>query len=417
MPVLGLISEYNPFHNGHLYHFNTSRDITQAEYSICILSGNFVQRGEPAIVDKWSRTMMALKAGIDLIIELPIIYCAQSAEIFAFGAISLLNKLGIVDSICFGSECGDINILKEIAYIIAYEPDEYKAFIKEGTQKGLSFAAAREKAVIRYIDKCMHKNIDTKQLKQILQSSNNILALEYIKWLLRLNSKIVPLTIKRIHSGYNDKSLDKPIASATAIRSAIEKDDYEILNKHMPDYAVNILREQFNLGRGPVSLDDFTNTVLCNLRRMKASELSALADVSEGLEYRIKKASISSFDIEGLIQSIKSKRYAQTRIQRIIINSLLLITKNDLDLFKTIGPQYVRVLGFSEKGRKLISAIKKSCDIPLITNVSGYKKYGNEYLNKMIEMDILSTDVYVTAYKKPELKYGGQDFYIGPVTI
>lgn len=424
LPILGLISEYNPFHNGHLYHFNTSSDLTQAEYSICVLSGNFMQRGEPAVIDKWSRTLMALKAGIDLVIELPVIYCAQSAEIFAYGSISILNSLGIVDSICFGSESGDIDSLKHIASILNAEPPKYREYLKEEISKGISFASARARAVRRYAEyegmalgKCTNDISGCNCLETVLKSPNNILGLEYIKWIMRLKSTIVPYTIKRVQSGYNDESLNKGFASAWALRKAIKDKDYKSIDKHMPHFAADILKSCLSGGRGPVFLEDFTNAMLCNLRRMSTYEISSLPDVSEGLENRIKKAAIDCFDIEQLITNIKSKRYAESRIRRILINSLLGIRKSDIELYKTIGPQYIRVLGFSDKGRNLLSEIKKKCSLPIITNVADYKKYNNKYLSKMIEMDILSTDIYVTAYSKPELKKGGYDFYTKPVMI
>jgi len=415
LSVLGLVSEYNPFHNGHLYHFNTSLDITQAEYSICVISGNFVQRGEPAVVDKWSRTRMALHAGIDLVIELPVVYCVQSAEYFAYGAVSLLNKLGLVDNICFGSETGDIDLLKKIGFIISSEPQSYREYIKQEVKKGTSFVSSRAKAILKYLGENDTLQINTEDLNVLLQSSNNILALEYIKWLFRLNSSITPVTIKRQHSSYNDLSLDSEIASATALRSAIKAKDLENLKRHVPQYTFDILTSEFNSGRGPVFLEDFRQSILCSLRCMDVNNIAEISDVNEGLENRIKKSALASGGVEYLISSIKSKRYTETRIKRILIHSLLNMYKKDLAAFKAPGgPQYIRVLGFSEKGKWLLSKIKKQCPLPILTNGSDYRKYSNPNLRRMIELDFLATDIYVTSYKKEEFRIGGYDFYKKP---
>jgi predicted nucleotidyltransferase len=420
LSVIGLVVEYNPFHNGHLYHFNTTLDITQAEYSVCVISGNFVQRGEPAIVNKWSRAHMALNAGIDLIIELPVIFCVQSAEIFAYGAVSLLDKLGIVDAICFGSEIGDINVLKKLAAIISKEPEEYKNYIRAEINKGSSFAVSRSKALVNYFNmNNINTGVDINNLELLMQSSNNILALEYIKWLIRLKSTITPITIKRIHSNYNDETLENPIASATAIRKAIAGGDLiNSISQHVPNYVLDIMVKDFMDGKGPVFIEDFFQPILCLMRRMSEHELSDIMDVNEGLENRIKKAAIKSSNLNELIDNIKSKRYAETRIRRILIHALLGLKKNDLTLFKnTGGPQYVRVLGFSEKGKNLLSKMKSTCPIPVITNTSDYKKYDNKYISRMIEFDIASTDIYTTSYKNSSMRIGGYDFYNKPEMI
>lgn len=418
MSILGLIVEYNPFHKGHLYHFNTSLAITQAEYSICAISGNFVQRGEPAIVDKWSRTQMALRAGADLVIEIPVIYCVQSAEFFAYGAVSLLNSLGLVDTICFGSETGNIELLKKIAFIISSEPESYKAYLKEEMKKGESFAASRAEALCRYLREDFKESENIDEIKELLQSSNNILGLEYIKWLLRLQSKINPVTIRRMHSNYNDESLGSPMASATAVRKAINSKGMEGLDNSLPEYSFEILKNQFNKGKGPVFMEDFCGAVLCTLRRMPPEEISEIMDVNEGLEYRIKKAALISGSVSSLVENIKTKRYTETRINRILLHSLLGMKKSDLvDLKNAGGPQYIRVLGFSKKGRDILSMLKKTCSLPVITNTADYKKYDSPHLRRMIEQDILSTDIYVSGYKDAGLRQGGLDYYKMPETL
>ncbi|HBM79783.1 MAG TPA: nucleotidyltransferase [Clostridiaceae bacterium] len=412
MSYLGIIAEYNPLHNGHLYHFNTSLDITQAKYSICIMSGNFVQRGEPAVIDKWSRTLAALKAGFDLVLELPVIYCTQSAEIFAYGAVSILNSLNIVDYLSFGSECEDIDILKKIAYVFANEPEEYRDILRQEMDAGNSFASSRANAFMKYI-KGDFSYGDADNIKSILQSSNNILALEYLKWLIRLKSPIIPVSVKRIGPDYNDQNIqDGNFASALFLRETAKNHDWEILSHYMPPFSMDILRQCINSGKAPVTVDNFTSAILCKLRQMPLHEISSIIDVSEGLEYRIKKAASQSGSISELIHNIKSKRYTETRIKRILLHSLLGMTKSSLT-----PPEYIRVLGFSEKGRQVIHKIKESCVLPVITNMSDYKEYKDERFKKMVAMDILATDIYVTAYSKEQDRTGGCDFLKGPVMV
>lgn len=418
MSILGLIVEYNPFHNGHLYHFNTSLHITQAEYSVCVISGNFVQRGEPAIVDKWSRTQMALRAGIDLVIEIPVIYCSQSAEYFAYGSVSLLNELGIVDNICFGSESGNINLLKNIASIISSEPQYYRDYMKQEIAKGTSFASSRAAAVVEYLRKNNSESADIIELQQILQSSNNILALEYLKWIIRLKSNINPITIQRKGSSYNDESLTSQMASATAIRKAIESNDFDSIHNHVPEFTFEILKKQFESGMGPVFPENFFQPIICMLRSMSSDSISKIMDVSEGLEHRIKRAAVSSSCVAELVENIRSKRYTETRIKRILTNTLLGISKETVLSFKEAGGlQYIRVLGFSEKGRKLLSMIKNKCPLPVITNIGDYKKYNNHYLEKMLEFDMISSDIYTSSYTNIKKRSGGYDFYKKPETL
>ena len=197
MKITGIITEYNPFHNGHLYHLNTAKKVTNCHGIVCIMSGNFVQRGEPAIIDKWKRTEMALLNGVDLVIELPTFYAVSSAEFFAKGAVDILNNIGVVDNIFFGSECGDINLLYKIAEVLTKEPKEFKLKIKENLKSGVTYAKAREKTLIDILD--------NEDLNEILSNSNNILGIEYIKAIIKSNSSITPLTMKREGSKYNDK--------------------------------------------------------------------------------------------------------------------------------------------------------------------------------------------------------------------
>ena len=225
--VLGIISEYNPFHNGHLYHLENSKKITGCDYSIAIMSGNFTQRGSTSVVNKWEKTKMALSNGIDLVIELPVLYSISSSENFADGAIKILNSLGIVDCVSFGSETADINVLNTIADVLYSEPNEYKNILSHELKKGLSFPKARENALLMYIN-------DIRNYSGVLSSPNNILAIEYLKALKKYKSTIKPFCIKRFESDYNSNNFSNNIASATAIRNLIKSRSFYIIKDLVP---------------------------------------------------------------------------------------------------------------------------------------------------------------------------------------
>ncbi|ADD02552.1 protein of unknown function DUF795 [Thermoanaerobacter italicus Ab9] len=394
MKILGIIVEYNPFHNGHLYHLQTSKELTKCDYTVAVMSGNFVQRGEPAIVDKWKRTMMALKAGVDLVIELPVVYATSTAENFAYGAVKLLDSLKIIDCISFGSEKGELSELIKIAEILLEEPIHYRKALKEYLKTGITFAKARELA----LKKVTNKN----EIEKILQTSNNILAIEYLKALKKIDSSITPFTIKRRGSLYTSLELKGEFASASSIRKHIFEKGLEDLEKYIPNFSKEILQSSFEKKQGPVSLEDFSNILIYLLRNH--IPLNHIFDVSEGLENKIYKASYKTNNIEELIKLIKSKRYTESRIKHILTHLLLKIDKQIFEEFD--GPNYIRVLGFNEKGKKVLKEIKKKSSLPIITKVSQYKsKLSN---TKMFEKDLFATDTYTLAYKNSSI--AGLDF-------
>ncbi|TYQ12933.1 UNVERIFIED_CONTAM: putative nucleotidyltransferase [Acetivibrio alkalicellulosi] len=412
MKVLGLIVEYNPFHNGHLYHIEQSKKISGAEYVICVMSGNFIQRGEPAIINKWARAKSALYSGVDLVIELPVPYAISSAESFAYGAVKILNDIGIVDFLCFGSENGSVKDLNLIASILFNEPDSYKSLLKNELKKGISFPASREQALIKYLSS---NNTDCLNLIEILSNSNNILGIEYLKALKRLNSSISPLTIKRVNNSYNTEHLTGSISSATAIRKNIynSSDNFSEndLSSVLPEISKSIIHQEFLSGRGPVVASDFYNIITSFIRRITPQQIKDIAHVKEGLENRIKNAAAKSGTYNELLQNICTKRYTVTRIQRILMNILVGITSNDLNMFNIYnGPQYARILGFNQRGKYLLSLAKKNTSIPLILKTSDFISSCNPLLKRMLELECISTDMYVLGYKNPNYKKSGQEF-------
>ena len=395
--VLGIIAEYNPFHNGHLYHLESSKKLTGCDFSIAVIGGNFTQRGSTSIINKWEKTKMALLSGIDLVIELPVIYSISSAENFADGAIKILNSLGIVDYISFGSETADINILKNIANVLYFEPNEYKNILSHELKKGLSFPKAREKALMMYLNNvCKFANV--------LSSPNNILGIEYLKALKKYNSKINPICVKRVESEYNSTDFSDDIASATAIRSLIKNKSFEIIKTLLPSNTYSILLDNIRNGHIVEDLNIFEKEIIYVLRKMSIEEISNLPDVSEGLEFAIKDAANSCNSIIELLSIIKSKRYTSTRIQRILLYALLGITKKDMEISKSTLP-YVRILGFNENGAKLVSEISKNN--PKLNIITSVKKFvdsnKNKNLKQMLDKDIFATNVYTIGYEYDSL--------------
>lgn len=395
MKSVGIICEYNPFHNGHLYHLNESKRLTNSDYTIAIMTGNFTQRGDVSIIDKWSKTKMALENGIDLVIELPTVYAISSAENFATGAIKILNSLNIVDYISFGSECENIDVLKDISNVLCNEPKEYKTLLSLELSKGISFPKARERALMLYLN-------NVRRFANVISAPNNILGIEYLKALEKQKSKIKPICIKRRDSMHNDNliSLSSQFASGSAIRKQCSFNDISLLNNVMPTSSFNILNENIKKGTFVNNLSSFDKEIIYTLRKMSIEEIANLPDVSEGLEYSIKSAADSCNSVIELLSIVDSKRYTKTRLQRILLYAIIGITKKDIQLSQNINP-YIRILGFNNKGRDIISEVSdRSPKIELVTSV---KKFINDSNNKnlkhLINKDIWSTNIYTLGYE------------------
>ena len=399
--VLGIIAEYNPFHNGHMYHLQKAKEQSGAQYCICVMSGNFVQRGNTSIVNKWKKAEMALLNGVDLVIELPTIYSVASAEGFSLGAIKLLNNLKIVDAISFGTETSDFAALNNISSIVNEEPMKYKSILNSELKKGLSFPKARENALMLYLN-------DNKRYDNILNTPNNILAIEYLKALKKIKSTIQPIPIKREKVYYNDNVIVDEFASATAIRKLLKNEEFSEIRKVVPKSTYQILKKETELGNVVLDLSRYEKEIIYNLRRMTVSEIAELPDVNEGLEHSLKNAANYSNDITNLINIVKTKRYTVTRIQRILICALLGITKRDVGMAKKAEP-YIRVLGFNEKGKELISRInKQNPKATVITSVKKFQDKNNNNKNSkiykgLLDIDIFSTNVYTMACKSESL--------------
>ena len=393
--VLGIVCEYNPFHNGHLYHIIQSKKLTGADYTIAIMTGNFAQRGDVSLVDKWSKTEMALLAGVDLVIELPVIYSVSSAENFAEGAVKILNSLKIVNNISFGSETRDINLLDRIAEVLHNEPKEFQTILSHELSKGISYPKARENALMMYLN-------DVRRFANVLSSPNNILGVEYLKALRKTKSNILPVCIPRVGAGHNDTTYSKNIASATTVRNLVNTNKYDSLEfkRLVPLTTGSILSENIKKGHIISGLHVFEKEIIYTLRRMSILEIANLPDVSEGLEYKIKQAANSCNSLIEFYNIVSSKRYAQTRISRILVYALLGITRKDMQLSKSISP-YVRVLGFNKNGKRLLSMISEANPkLPLITSVKKFEESNkNKNLQAMLAKDIWATNIYTLGYE------------------
>lgn len=410
--VLGIVAEYNPFHNGHLYHLEKSKQDTGCEYVVAVMGGNFTQRGSCSLIDKWSKAKMALLNGVDLVIELPVLYSVSSAENFAEGSMKILDSLKIVDKVSFGAECSDVSILNEIADVLYREPKEYQNFLAHELAKGLSFPKARENALLLFLN----GSGKTEKYSGVLSSPNNILGIEYIKALKKLSSSIEPHVVERFSADYHSTAFSGNIASGTAIRNIFKSGNFKVLPQVIPESSVSVLMDCIKAGHVVSDISSFEKEIFYQLRKMSVEEIADLPDVSEGLEFSIKKAANSCNSVVEFLDIVKSKRYTSTRIQRILLYSLLGITKRDMDVSKKVVP-YVRVLGFNENGKALLSKIARAN--PKLQVVTSVKRFEdgcrNRNLRLMLSKDLWASDVFSLGYEFDS--WGNLDYRCGVVKV
>lgn len=403
MRILGIIAEYNPFHNGHLYHLKRSSERIGADFCVCVMSGNFMQRGEFSDWNKWERAKMAVDNGVDLVLELPFVFACNNAEEFAYGAVRLLDGLGCVTDFSFGSESGDLDDLKKIADFLLKEPVEYRQEINALLKTGLSFPAARSKA----LRAC---GIDLEDA--LLQNSNNILAVEYLKQWMMIGQAMQPWTIKRKDNGYNSLNLDGNFASATAIRKKW-KQTYQTdgIADFLPNETLNVIR--FGSSHTEHKKKQLDKMLLYKLHTMSKSELSEIYSITEGLENRMKQAVLLSKNMDELIARVKSKRYTETRIKRILLHVLLNFKRSDYERIKREQMMYGRVLGFNKKGVELLHILKKTncADFPIFANLKK-QEVRTYHSNLLLQYDILASDLYNLLFY--DTIYSKSDFVMAP---
>lgn len=399
MLLSGIICEYNPFHSGHKAHIDMTRELLGGDAAIvCVMSGNFVQRGEPAILTKHARTEAALNCGADLVLENPVIWSTASAERFALAGVSILAALGLDMTISFGSECGDAETLKKAAD--ALSSDRAQDIIKAGLEDGLSYAAARQRAA----DALLGGDAD------IIKKPNNILGVEYLKAIKALGAEhISPLTFKRISTEHDGEEKDG-LAPASLLREMLNTG--EDAAEYMPPESAAILNREIAAGRAPVTLKSAESAILYRLRTMAEEDYAALPDASEGFYLRLMRVARTASSYAEILENTKTKRYAMSRIRRMVLASLLGITaemQNEL-------PPYIRVLGANDRGRKILRQAKKSAALPIITKPAAARNL-NENARRAFETEALATDIYNLMLPDPAQRLGGTEWTRGPVIL
>lgn len=385
MKACGIVAEYNPLHTGHVYQMNKARQISQADCIIVVMSGNFVQRGEPAVIDKYARTRAALKAGADIVIELPVYYALSSAENFAKGAVLTLNEMKAA-SICFGAETDNADCLAKISHAIISESPEYKAILNKALAEGLSYPAARQTALLEYLPEC----------KDIISGSNNILAIEYIKSILGNNLNMTYYPVLREGAGYNDDTDNAEFASAFGIRKMLMSDEHDRLKT----YLTPVMYEEISNSKNcPLFPDDFSNIFnhkmlflkqQCNINHTDfAEKLAEYEDITAELANRFAAAFTGRDNITEFAMKVKSKNIVYSRICRCTMHIILEIRKSMSDSYNNIP--YIRLLGFNKTGQQYLGSIKKELDVPFITKAADYK---NELSFELACSDIYSQAVY-----------------------
>lgn len=410
MNVVGIVAEYNPFHNGHLYQINKIKEELNADYIIVVMSGNYVQRGTCAILPKQIRTEIALLSGVDAIFELPVNYATASAEYFAYGAVFLLDSLGIVNTICFGSECGDLNLIHSIATLLTTESPAYKTALLQYQKEGHTYPKARAMAVY---DTMNHESYSKEEILSVMSSPNNILGIEYVKALIHLNSNIIPYTIKRNGADYHSLDSEQSLPSATALRNIL-LNQYDIAQiSGISDISRHILQESQNQSF-PIVMDDFSSLLYYKLS-METSSYTKYLDVSADLSQRIQKLCAPGITYSEYVRQLKTRQWTETRIWRSLLHILLDIRKEDIS--PTSPVMYIRLLGFVKKSAPLLRQLQDSARIPIITKVADAKRMLDSAAYSMLCSDIRASHLYQQIVFE---KYSFQmknEFTIGPVII
>lgn len=389
MKVTGIIAEYNPFHQGHAYHLSRARELTGADRVLVVMGGNFMQRGEPAIIDKYTRTEMALRNGADLVLELPAASATGSAEYFAEGAVELLDASGVVNELCFGSELGELEPLEKAAELLLEEPEDYQELLRAELKKGKTFPEARETALSAFLPE-----------RSLLASPNNILAIEYIKALKRRKSSIRPLTIQRLGSYHGEDgqpagaphtvsgNLPESFASASTIRCQLHTLEKQIvtsceqpafgslmtaLAKELPPSSFGLLKDVLLADR-LVQAEDFSLPLHYRLMQAKEPlEFSVYLDVSEELSRRIYSLRQEFTGWNAFLDLVRTRQYTRSRVSRALLHILLDIRQEEV-----LPPTHLRVLGFRREASDLLSEIKKKSRLPLITKAAGHPELSEE---------------------------------------
>ena len=389
MKVAGVIAEYNPFHAGHAYLAQKARE-NGATHVVAVMSGNFVQRGAPAVFEHSVRTRAALMNGIDLVLQLPAVYAASSAQSFAMAGVEILDGTGFADELVFGSECGDIE--KIISAVDALESESLKPLLEEELKKGISFASARENALRKI----------SPESADIIKSPNNILGVEYVSALKKQQSRITPVTFGRLGAEHDSRETEENIASASYIRELLKRGEWK---KFVSENTVE-LYEKADIA----DIKNIENAILYKIRTADAQSLSNVPDISEGIENRIISASCEAKNLDELYSLSKTKRYSHARIRRIILSYFLGFTAEDLGL----SVPYIRITGFNERGAELIRKAKETAKLPVITKAADVASLG-ENAQRIFSLECAAGDVFALCFD--DVRACGEEKKIRPIIL
>ena len=390
MLLAGIVAEYNPFHNGHKYHIEQTRN-AGATHIVAVMSGNVVQRGDVSIMDKKFRTKAALLSGVDLVLELPAVYSCSSAERFAHGAVSILNALGCVDLLSFGSESG--NLLNLTERVDEFEKEEHCAAIRHNLNSGVSYPKA----------------LSLSASLGPLNCPNDILGLEYLKAIKTVNSHIKPFAVRRFGAAHHSTEASESIASASQIRKLMAEELVSIRD-YVPDECFNFIRDENKNFRSPALLSRLGATILYRFRSMSLQEIANIPDVSEGLENRIAKTASNAKDLDELYFGIKTKRYTLARIRRIILSGMIGLTSAD----QTDSPPYIRILGMNDRGAEILKKAKKGGSLPMLSSIMDISKLSRTAM-RFSQIESNATDLFSLCC--PTIQPSGLEYTRKPVII
>ena len=399
MKVAGIVAEYNPFHTGHAHQIGQTRARLGEDCAVvAVMSGNWVQQGACAIADKWTRTQLALLGGADLVLELPTVWASSSAESFARGAVGILHACGVADALSFGSECGDIDGLKQVAACL--DSADYEACLRERINEGATFAACRQQAVEELLGS---------ELGGLLAKPNNNLGIEYIRALKALNSKIEPMTVLRKGAEHNSIGQNTCFVSATQIRADLNRGNWDGAQPYLPEGGRAILEGKIVTKTG---LEQASRAILARLRTMTVEDWEQLPDcgASEGLPRRLERAGKTCATIEEFFELAKTKRYTRARLNRLVLWAYLGLTAADVPG----APPYIRVLGFNQRGREVLRQIKEQTMLPILTKPAHAREL-DALGRSLFEREVRCTDLYDLCFER--LCTPGREWTTGPVIL
>lgn len=388
MKIAGIIAEYNPFHNGHLFHLSKTRELLHADYCIVVMSGDFVQRGTPALLEKHIRAEMALSQGADLVLELPVEYSTGSAEFFAQGAVRILDGLGVVTHLSFGSEAGELPFFQVVSQILIQEPADYQEMLRTCLKEGLSFPAARSAALHAYFQRhAFHLPFSLEELDQFLRTPNNILGVEYCKALSQCHSSMTPFTIRREGSSYHETRLDHLYCSASAIRRHLKTGgSVELLEEKMPARSFSLMMDAVEKG-ATVDMDDFSLLLKYCLMNETAVTLMQYGDISQELARRIYHRLNSFESFHQFSTLLKTRELTQTRINRGLLHTILKLREHP-------PITYARILGMRKDAAPLLTEIKKAGTLPLVSKLSQTDYQKDSHVTQMVSENVFASNLW-----------------------